>query len=138
MWIYVAHVRVRSVRPDFLFEAIKTEREGIPLHYLEAMEALSLSPVEFFHAHTFSMKFAAPILLAAARGQEHKDPGGVHGYQEADSTAGTCCKEENDEVALMPRGGLFVSCRTWACHEHSARIANSAVVSQAWLLLPRG
>lgn len=33
------------------------------------MEAFALSPVEFFHAGNFSMKFAAPILLRASRGQ---------------------------------------------------------------------
>lgn len=109
MRIYVARINACSPYPDFLFEAIKTEREGTPLYYLEAVEALSLSPVDFFHARNFSMKFAAPILLAAARGPEHNDPGGVHGHQEADCTAGTRFDEENDKVILL----LFVSSSTW-------------------------
>ena len=54
---------------DFLFEAIKSEREGTSRYYLDAAEALALSPVEFFHTDNFSMKFSAPILLGASRRQ---------------------------------------------------------------------
>lgn len=69
---------------DFLFEAIKSEREGSTRHYLEAADALASSPVEFFHADNFSMKFAAPILLDAFRGgttcgPEPYDRGGGRG-----------------------------------------------------------
>lgn len=73
-----------SLTPDFLFEAMNKEREGTPRHYLEAVEVLSLSPVEFFHSRNFSMKFVAPILLNGARDEgrerwqmDHGDDVGV-------------------------------------------------------------
>lgn len=83
---------------DFLFEAIKSEREGTSRHYLDAAETLALSPVEFFHTDNFSMKFAAPILLGASRG---------HGVAEGDSAAHARnpldrvdrINEEEDEVS---------------------------------------
>lgn len=87
-----------------MFEAIKSEREGTPRHYLDAAEALALSPVEFFHTDNFSMKFAAPILLGTSRGQ---------GMGGGDSTAHARdlldrvdrINEEEDEVGWT---GLFV------------------------------
>lgn len=105
--IFFLHCAVRRgfVRqsPDFLFEAIKTEREGTPRHYLEAVEALSLSSVEFFHSRNFSMKFTAPILLAAARGEgtdkKELGGGGIRHFWEADNEdAEDCGNDEYDEV----------------------------------------
>lgn len=58
---------IRHLLPDFLFDAIKSEREGTPRHYLEALEAFALSPMEFFHADNFSIKFASRVLLDASR-----------------------------------------------------------------------
>lgn len=63
---------------DFVFEAIKSEREGTPRFYLEAAEAFALSPVEFFHADNFSVKFAAPVLLGAFRDGGGDDDAGAH------------------------------------------------------------
>lgn len=89
---------------DFLFEAIKSEREGTSRHYLDAAEALALSQVEFFHADNFSMKFAAPILLGASRGQ------GVGGGESTAHAGGPLGNEEEDEVSstcLLGKVGLF-------------------------------
>ncbi|CAM9350518.1 unnamed protein product, partial [Sphacelaria rigidula] len=77
---------------DFLFEAMNKEREGTPRHYLEAVEVLSLSPVEFFHSRNFSMKFVAPILLNCARDEgrerwqmDHGDDVGVSNDEQEES-----------------------------------------------------
>lgn len=73
-----------------MFEAIKSEREGTPRFYLEAAEAFALSPVEFFHADNFSMKFAAPVLLGAFR-----DGGAGGGDGGAGGDGGTRIDSEN-------------------------------------------
>lgn len=69
---------IRRLLPDFLFEAIKSEREGTRRHYLEALEAFALSPVEFFHADNFSIKFASRVLLDLDDASRDGDGGGTH------------------------------------------------------------
>lgn len=93
-----------AASPDFIFEAIKKEQEGTLLFYLEAAEALSLSPVEFFHASNFSMKFAAPVLLGAARGRDERNrekvgSGGIRGYRDMRyDPSGGRCSADDDQV----------------------------------------
>lgn len=80
-----------------MFEAIKSEQEGTSRHYLDAAEALALSPVEFFHTDNFSMKYAAPILLGASKGREVV--GGDSTALAGDSLEwGDRMNEEEDEV----------------------------------------
>lgn len=71
-------------------------------HYLEAAEAFALSPIEFFHAANFSMKFAAPILLGASR--EQGEVGGSGKCQDNVENSMDCSDEEN-EVRDIEQGG---------------------------------
>lgn len=87
--------------PDFLFEAIKSEREGTPRQYLEAAEALALSPVEFFHANNFSMKFVAPVLLGAARGGGGGGGGSIIAFAEAPCGRAGLDIDRDDEVRIF-------------------------------------
>lgn len=81
---------------DFLFEAIKTEREGTVRHYLEAAEALALSPVDFFHASNFSIKFAANVLLSTLKERESR--GGASGYREEFNSRFNFIDKDDDAV----------------------------------------
>eukprot|EP00903_Cladosiphon_okamuranus_P005498 g5479.t1 len=96
--LFFREVLIAAGETDFLFEAIKSEREGTPRFYFEALEAFALSPVEFFHANNFSMKFAAPVLLSAFRGG-----GGCDG-----GDGGTRIDSENEAVVFSLSSRLLL------------------------------
>lgn len=88
---------------DFLFEAVKSEREGTSRFYLEAAEAFALSPVEFFHADNFSMKFAARVLLGAYRdGGDGVGDGGTVADNENKVSAGLAVSDFCRVARLRP------------------------------------
>ncbi|CAM9827019.1 unnamed protein product [Ectocarpus sp. 6 AP-2014] len=95
--LFFREILLAAGSTDFLFEAIKSEREGSTRYYLEAAEAFASSPVEFFHADNFCMKFAAPILLDAFRG------GTACGPEPYDRAGGSRSDDEATVVALSSR-----------------------------------
>ncbi|CAM9618499.1 unnamed protein product [Ectocarpus fasciculatus] len=95
--LFFREILLAAGSTDFLFEAIKSEREGSTRHYLEAADAFASSPVEFFHADNFSMKYAAPILLDAFRG------GTACGPEPHDRAGGSGSDDEATVVALSSR-----------------------------------
>lgn len=97
--------------PDFLFEAIKTEREGTVRHYLEAAEALALSPVDFFHASNFSIKFAANVLLGTLKERESR--GGAVSCRE-DFNSRIDCSDKDDDAVRCPHLGVELKSNTGA------------------------
>ncbi|CAM9160635.1 unnamed protein product, partial [Scytosiphon promiscuus] len=105
--LFCRETLLRAGVTDFLFEAIKSEREGTPRRYLEAAEALALSPVEFFHADNFSMKFAAPVLLGVSRAGCGVGGGGWAGdgstlpHDESYDEAGLSTNSGDDELATF-------------------------------------
>ncbi|CAN0375875.1 unnamed protein product, partial [Ectocarpus sp. 12 AP-2014] len=90
--LFFREILLAAGSTDFLFEAIKSEREGSTRYYLEAADAFASSPVEFFHADNFCMKFAAPILLDAFRG-------GTECGTETYDRAG--CSRSDDETTVV-------------------------------------
>lgn len=72
-------------------------------HYLEAAEALALSPVDFFHASNFSIKFAANILLSTLKERESR--GGASGYRE-DVNSRFNCSDKDDDAVRRPHLGV--------------------------------